>query len=85
MTLLDIRCDAEAWTARGELWGVRLLSREFRRPLAESDDVLALDTYEVTESAHVPTNIESIHGLAYLQPGRSRQAADQGVRSAVGR
>jgi len=59
----DIRSDAEAWTARGELWGVRLLSLEFRRPLAEADNVLALDTYEVTESAHVLTNIENIHVL----------------------
>lgn len=58
-----IRSDAEAWTACGELWGVRLLSLEFRRPLAEADDVLALDTYEVTESAHVLTNVEGVHVL----------------------
>ena len=53
---------SELWTTTGELWGVRLLSLQTRRPL-EGDDVLALDTYEVPLSAHVLTNIEGIHAL----------------------
>jgi len=54
----------EAWTASGELWGVRLLSLEIRRPLEQTEDVLPLDTYEVTESAHILTNLEGIHVLS---------------------
>lgn len=59
----DIDAEGTAWTASGELWGVRLLSLEIRCPLEPTDDMLALDTYEVTKSAHILTNLEGIHVL----------------------
>lgn len=52
----------ELWTSTGSLWGVRLVSIQTRRPL-EGDDVLGLDTYETTLSAHLLTNLEGIHAL----------------------
>lgn len=57
-------CNGEPWTASGELWDVRLLSLEIRRPLHEADDVLPLDTYQVTESAHILTNLDGIQVLS---------------------
>lgn len=48
--------------ARGGSAG-RLLSLEGRRPRAEAADTPALDTHEVTETAHVPTDREGIHAL----------------------
>lgn len=53
---------AETWTTTGEVWGARLLSVQGRRALS-SDGSLGLDTYEVTETAHVLTNLEGIHAL----------------------
>ena len=54
---------ATVWTSSGRLWGSRLLSLEGRRPLAEAEGTLALDTHEVTETAHVLTDREGIHAL----------------------
>jgi hypothetical protein len=59
-----ISFNGEPWTATGELWGVRLLSLEIRRPLREAGDVLSLDTYEVTDSAHILTNLDTVHVLS---------------------
>lgn len=50
-------------SATGTLWDARLLSLQGRRPLAEAEGTLALDTYEVTEIAHVLTNVPGIHAL----------------------
>lgn len=55
---------AETWAATGSLWGARLLSVQGRRPMTMAEDTLALDTHEVTASAHVLTNIEGIHALS---------------------
>ena len=55
---------SETWTTSGELWDVRLLSLEIRRPLELADDVLPLDTYEVSESAHILTNLDGLHVLS---------------------
>lgn len=54
--------DAETWTTTGALWGGRLLSVQARRPLP-AEGTLALDTYEIAESAHVLTNLEGIHAI----------------------
>jgi hypothetical protein len=51
------------WTSSGTLWGGRLLSLEGRRPLAEADGTLELDTHEVTDTAHVLTDRQGIHAL----------------------
>ena len=51
------------YSATGTLWGARLLSLQGRRPLPAEEGMLALDTYEVTEIAHVLTNVEGIHAL----------------------
>ena len=51
------------WTSSGSLWGGRLLSLQGRRPLAEAEGTLALDTYEVVATAHVLTDREGIHAL----------------------
>ncbi|HZD03336.1 MAG TPA: transposase [Longimicrobiales bacterium] len=52
------------WTNSGRLWGARLLSLEGRRPLdADAEGTLPLDTWEVTETAHVLTNLPGIHAL----------------------
>ncbi len=83
-----IRSDGETWTASGELWGVRLLSLHVRRSLAEADDCLALDTYEVTDSAHILTNIEGIHVLsawrAYNRGARVEQRIKELGQLSVG-
>ncbi len=54
---------AEVHSNSGRLWGARLLSLEGRRPLEEATGTLGLDTYEVTETAHVLTNIPAVHAL----------------------
>ena len=51
------------WTASGTLWGGRLLSLEGRRPLAEAEGTLPLDTHEVVATAHILTDREEIHAL----------------------
>lgn len=53
----------EVCSNSGRLWGARLVSLEGRRPLEEAEGTLDLDTYEVTETAHVLTNIPGIHAL----------------------
>jgi len=53
----------EVYSNFGPLWGVRLLSLEGRKPLEEAEGTLALDTYEVTDTAHVLTNLPGIHAL----------------------
>lgn len=55
---------AEVWTTTGTLWGERLLSVQGRRPLEDSDGSLALDTYEVTETAHILTNLPGLHAVS---------------------
>ncbi|MFB6240045.1 MAG: transposase, partial [Gemmatimonadota bacterium] len=59
--------DAEAVvTNSGRLWGMRLLTLQGRRPLPEADetgDLLELDTWEVTNTCHILTNIPGIHAL----------------------
>lgn len=55
--------DPLIWTASGMLYDARLLSCEWRRPLATEQGTLRLDTYEVTQRAHVLTNVEGIHAL----------------------
>lgn len=47
----------------GLLGGARLLSLEGRRLLSEAEGSLALDTHEVTDTAHVLTNIPGIQAL----------------------
>lgn len=54
---------AGVYSNSGRLWGARLLSLEGRRPLEHAEDTLALDTYEVTDTAHVLTNLPGIHAL----------------------
>jgi len=55
---------SEIYSNSGRLWDARLLSLEGRKPLEEAGDgTLALDTYEVTDTAHVLTNIPGIHAL----------------------
>ena len=51
------------YSAAGRLWGARLLSLQGRRPLAQTEGTFALDTHEVTDTAHVLTNIEGIHAI----------------------
>ncbi|MGH7503092.1 MAG: transposase [Longimicrobiales bacterium] len=55
--------DPAIWTASGTLYGVRLLSCEWRRALLTEQGTLRLDTYEVTQRAHVLTNVEGIHAI----------------------
>ncbi|MGH7501477.1 MAG: IS1380 family transposase [Longimicrobiales bacterium] len=55
--------DPAIWTASGTLYGVRLLSCEWRKALLTEQGTLRLDTYEVTQRAHVLTNLEGIHAL----------------------
>jgi hypothetical protein len=51
------------WSATGTLWGFRLLALQGRRPLATEAGTLELESYEVTETAHVLTNLSGIHAL----------------------
>jgi len=53
--------DTAIWTASGTLYGVRLLSCEWRRALPSEPGSLRLETYEITQRAHVLTNLEGIH------------------------
>ncbi|MGH3927349.1 MAG: transposase, partial [Pseudonocardiaceae bacterium] len=55
--------DGAIWTAGGTLYGARLLSCEWRRALEAERNGLGLDTYEVTQRAHVLTNVQGIHAL----------------------
>ena len=79
----------KAWTASGELWAVRLLSLEIRRPVEPEEGSLALDTYEVADSAHILTNIEGIHVVSgwrrYNQGAVVEQRIKELVQLSVGR
>ncbi len=55
--------DPAIWTASGVLYDARLLSCEWRRTLSAADDSLGLDTYEVTQRAHVLTNLPGIQAI----------------------
>jgi len=51
------------YSAVGELWGFRLVALQGRRPLASEENSLELNTYEVTDTAHILTNVPGIHAL----------------------
>jgi hypothetical protein len=53
----------EVWSATGTLWGFRLLALQGRRPLATEAGTLPLESHEVTETAHVLSNLPGIHAL----------------------
>lgn len=53
----------EVYSATGELWGFRLVALQGRRPLEADEESLELDTYEVTDTAHVLTNVPGLHAL----------------------
>lgn len=53
----------EVWSATGTLWDFRLLALQGRRPLSPEEGTLELDSYEVTHTAHVLTNLPGIHAL----------------------
>ena len=53
----------KVYSAAGKLWGFRLVALQGRRPLEAAGGTLALDTYEVTDTAQILTNIPGIHAL----------------------
>lgn len=53
----------KVYSAAGELWGFRLVALQGRRPLSEAAGTLALDTYEVTDTAHILTNVPGVQAL----------------------
>ena len=53
----------KVYSATGELWGFRLLALQGRRPMEEDGPTLKLGTYEVTDTAHILTNVPGIHAL----------------------
>lgn len=53
----------EVWSATGTLWDFRLLALQGRRPVSTEEGTLDLNSYEVTETAHVLTNLTGIHAL----------------------
>lgn len=71
---------ATTWTTTGRLWGARLLSIQGRRPLAEADGTLGLDTYEVTDTAHVLTNLPGIHALTAWRLYNQGAVVEQRIR-----
>ena len=54
---------AQVWSVTGTLWGFRLLGLQGRRPLGTEEGTLSLNSYEVTETAYVLTNLPGIHAL----------------------
>lgn len=53
----------EAWSATGTLWDFRILALQGRRPLTIEEEAFELNSYEVTDTAHVLTNLAGIHAL----------------------
>ena len=53
----------KVYSSPGELWGFRLLALQGRRSMTEDGPTLKLDTYEVTDTAHILTNVPGIHVL----------------------
>jgi hypothetical protein len=80
---------AETWTTTGTLWGARLLSVQGRRPLEELDGTLRLDTYEITDTAHLLTNLPGLHALTawrlYNQGAVVEQRIEELGQLALGR
>jgi hypothetical protein len=81
--------DPSIWTATGTLYEARLLSCEWRRPLSAEEGSLGLETYEVTQRAHVLTNLEGIHVITawrlYNQGALVEQRIAELGQLAVGR
>lgn len=53
----------QVYSTAGGLWGFRLVGLQGRRPLKAEEGSLELDTYEVTDTAHILTNVPGIHAL----------------------
>lgn len=53
----------KVYSAAGELWGFRLVCLQGRRPLEAARGTFELDTYEVTDTAQILTNVPGIHAL----------------------
>jgi len=70
---------ASVHTSSGRLWGDRLLSLEGRRPL-EGEDALDLDTWEVTETAHILTNKPGIHALTAWRDYNAGAVVEQRIK-----
>ncbi len=80
--------DRELRTASGDLWGTRLLSVERRRRVGPDEGELDLAAWETTMSADVLDQHRGHRprrGVARLQRGRGRRAADRRAGPALGR
>lgn len=51
------------YSAVGEIWGFPLVALQGRRPLVSEENSLDLDTYEVTDTVHILTNVPGVHAL----------------------
>lgn len=71
---------ATTWTTTGRLWGARLLSIQGRRPLTDAEGTLGLDTYEVTDTAHVLSNLPGIHALTAWRLYNRGAVVEQRIR-----
>jgi len=70
----------EVYSAAGELWGFRLVGLQGRRPLKAEEGTLELDTYEVTDTAHILTNVPGIHALTAWRRYNAGAVVEQRIK-----